>query len=130
FLARQCFLDWLGVTVAGSSEPLARLLQAEAEEEGGATHATVIGTDRRATLAQAALLNGSASHALDYDDVQWAMSGHPSVPPVPGMRALAESRGTGGRDFITAFVAGFETECRVGMLVNPGHYAVGFHATG
>src|SRR5689334_15764336 len=70
FLAKQCFLDWLGVTVAGSSEPLARILQAEAEEEGGTAQATIIGTGRRGTLSQAALLNGSASHALDYDDVQ------------------------------------------------------------
>ncbi len=130
FLARQCFLDWLGVTLAGSREPLTRILLDQAGEEGGNPQATLIGLGRRATIQQAALVNGSASHALDYDDVQWEMSGHPSVPVIPGLLALAEQRGASGADFMSAFVAGFETECRVGLLVNPGHYAKGWHATG
>lgn len=130
FLARQCFLDWLGVTLAGAGEPLTRILLDEIAEEGGNPQASLIGLDRRATIHQAALVNGSASHALDYDDVQWEMSGHPSVPVIPGLLALAEQRRASGADFMAAFVAGFETECRVGLLVNPGHYAKGWHATG
>jgi 2-methylcitrate dehydratase PrpD len=58
------------------------------------------------------------------------MSGHPSVPVLPALLALAEARGADGRAFITAFVAGVETECRIGALVMPGHYATSFHATG
>jgi 2-methylcitrate dehydratase PrpD len=129
-LAKQCFLDWLGCALAGSREPLAAILQDEVREQGGHAQATILGTAERASLQQAALVNGAASHALDYDDVQWEMSGHPSVPVFPGLLALAESRRASGRDFLTAFVAGFETECRVGLLVNPGHYAAGWHATG
>jgi 2-methylcitrate dehydratase PrpD len=129
-LAKQCFLDWLGVTLAGSGEPLARILRDEIAEEGGNAQATLIGTGERVTTAQAALVNGAASHALDFDDVVMAMSGHPSVPVVPGLLALAEQRGASGRDFIAAFVAGFEMECRAGALVMPGHYTAGWHATG
>ncbi len=130
FLARQCVLDWMGVTLAGADEPLARILRDEALESGGNPQATVIGGGMRTSVQQAALINGAASHALDFDDVQITMSGHPSVPVIPGLLALAEHRGASGADFIAAFVAGFEVECRVGALVMPGHYSTGFHATG
>lgn len=130
FLARQCTLDWMGVTLAGADEPLARMLRDEALESGGNGQATVIGGGMRTSVQQAALINGAASHALDFDDVQMTMSGHPSVPVIPALLALAEYRGASGADFIAAFVAGFEIECRVGALVMPGHYSTGFHATG
>ncbi|MEO6044281.1 MAG: MmgE/PrpD family protein [Tepidiformaceae bacterium] len=129
-LARQCVLDWFGVTLAGANEPLARILRDEALESGGNPQATVIGRGMRTSMQQAALINGAASHALDFDDVQMTMSGHPSVPVIPALLALAEHRGASGADFIAAFVAGFEVECRVGALVMPGHYSTGFHATG
>lgn len=129
-LAKQCLLDFLGVTLAGASEPLARILQDEIAEQGGNGQATILGTAMRGTIQQAALANGAASHALDYDDVHQTMSGHPTVPVAPGLLALAEWRGASPRDVIAAFVAGFEAECRIGLLVNPGHYAEGWHATG
>ena len=128
-LARQCLLDWLAVTLAGAGEELSRILREEAAEQGGNEMATLIGDTRKAPTQQAALVNGAASHALDYDDVNMAMGGHPTVPIVPALLALAEARGADGRQFITAFVAGYETLCRVGALVAPGHYAQGFHAT-
>lgn len=128
--AKHCFLDWLGVTIAGSRQPLTRILLEEARFEGGAPQASVIGERDRVALMQAALINGSASHALDYDDVHMSMAGHPSVPVFPALLALAELQDDSGASFLTAFVAGFEVECRIGALVNPGHYAAGFHATG
>ena len=130
FLAKQCFLDWVGVALAGAREPLSEILLAEIEEAGGNPQATVLGRRLKVPALQAALVNGAASHALDYDDVNTAMAGHPSVPVFPGLLALAEKRGASGRDFIAAFIAGFETECRLGLLVNPAHYAAGWHATG
>jgi 2-methylcitrate dehydratase PrpD len=129
FLAKQCVLDWVGVTLAGSLEPLSELLLAEIVEQGGHGQATLVGRGRKATTQQAALFNGAASHALDYDDVNTAMAGHPTVPVMPAAFALGEHRGATGRDLIAAFIAGFETECRLGLLVNPGHYAKGWHAT-
>ena len=129
-LARQCVLDWFGVTLAGADEPLARMLRDEALENGGNPQATILGGGLRMSVHQAALVNGAASHALDFDDVQMTMSGHPSVPVIPALLALAEHRGASGAEFMAAFVAGFEVECRVGALVMPGHYSTGFHATG
>ncbi len=128
-LARQCVLDWFAVTLAGSREKLSRILAAEAEEQGGRPVARLIGHSLATATQQAALVNGAASHALDYDDVNMTMGGHPTVAALPGLLALAEARGAGGAALIAAFVAGYETLCRVGALVAPGHYARGFHAT-
>jgi len=129
-LARQCMLDWYGVTLAGWNEPLSRILREEAAESGGNPQATLVGSGEKVAVHQAALINGAASHALDFDDVQMTMSGHPTVPVLPAVLALAEQIGASGEDVVAAFVAGFEVECRVGALVMPGHYSTGFHATG
>ncbi|QJD59890.1 MmgE/PrpD family protein [Pseudomonas sp. gcc21] len=129
-LAKHCFLDWLGVAIAGSREPLVGLLVAQAEEEGGNPVCTVVGLDHKCAPGWAALINGAAGHALDFDDVVSAMGGHPSVPVFPALLASAELHPTTGQQFISAFIAGFEAECRVGTLAAPAHYARGFHATG
>jgi len=59
-----------------------------------------------------------------------AMPGHPSVAILPGLLALAELTGASGREVISAFVAGYETACRIGVALQPGHYNLGFHSTG
>jgi 2-methylcitrate dehydratase PrpD len=129
-LARQCILDYFGVAVAGAGDELVRVLLDELAEAGGASQASVIGHRSRLPALSAALLNGAAGHALDYDDVNMAMPGHPSVAILPGLLALAEMRRSSGREVITAFVAGYETACRIGAALQPGHYNLGFHSTG
>lgn len=129
-VARHCFLDWLGVTLAGSREPLTQILLEEALAEGGNPQATIVGDGRKVTIKQAALINGSAGHALDYDDVHLLMPGHPTVPVVPALLALAEYQNRDGKDFLTAMVAGIEAEIRVGTIMNQSHYGAGWHATG
>ena len=96
-VARQCLLDWLGVTLAGSREPLTAILRDEALAEGGHPRATLVGSGERVSLQQAALINGAASHALDFDDVQMAMIGHPTVPVLPALLALGEEANEVGR---------------------------------
>jgi 2-methylcitrate dehydratase PrpD len=124
-------LDYIACTLAGAGEELADILRAEMREQGGAPAATVIGHAERLPVLSAALVNGAASHALDFDDVNLAMTGHPSVVLLSALLALAEERGSSGQDVLTAFVAGYELQCRLGLLLAPGHYNVlGFHATG
>jgi 2-methylcitrate dehydratase PrpD len=128
--ARQCVLDYMGCAVAGASDDLVTMLLAEMREQGGAPIASVAGYSERLPVLSAALLNGAASHALDFDDVNLAMPGHPSVAILPALLALAEERGSSGADVLTAFVAGYELQCRVGRVIAPGHYdGLGFHAT-
>jgi len=128
-VAKQCILDWFAVTLAGVEEPLTKMLVAQAEEDGGNPIASVVGQGRKMSTRQATLINGAMSHALDYDDVNFSMGGHPTVAALPGMLALAEQRGASGKDVLAAFVAGYEALGMVGLLVAPGHYARGFHAT-
>src|SRR6266581_2174039 len=129
-LARQCVLDYYGVALAGADDPLAAILLDEFAEAGGAAEASIIGKTARLPILSAALVNGAIGHALDYDDVNLAMPGHPSVAILPALLALAEQRHSSGREIIAAFVAGYETCCRIGMALRPGHYNLGFHATG
>jgi 2-methylcitrate dehydratase PrpD len=129
-LARQCVLDYYGVALAGADDPLATMLLDELAEAGGAPHASVIGHTVRLPALSAALVNGAIGHALDYDDVNLSMPGHPSVTILPGLIALGEQRRSSGREVVAAFVAGYEIACRIGMALRPGHYDRGFHATG
>jgi|HubBroStandDraft_1064217.scaffolds.fasta_scaffold32059_3 2-methylcitrate dehydratase PrpD len=132
-IARQCVLDWLGVTLAGAGEEVSRIVTAELLDSGalaGRSGASVVGRDERLGIVDAALANGTASHALDYDDVNESMYGHPSVPILAGLLALGERRAASGADVICAFVAGYEAECRLARALGGEHYQRGFHATG
>src|SRR5690349_10390400 len=112
-LARQCVLDYYGVALAGADDPLARILLDELAEAGGSEQASIIGHRARLPALAAALVNGAIGHALDYDDVNLAMPGHPSVAILPGLLALAEARQSSGRAVIAAFIAGYETACHI-----------------
>lgn len=127
--ATHCILDTLGVAIAGSREPVSTMLLASVLREGGSPQASVWGTGERVSRTQAALVNGTAAHALDFDDVSAAMEGHPSAPLLPALLAAAEGSGITGSELLTAFVMGFETEAMIGRLMSPSHYARGFHTT-
>jgi 2-methylcitrate dehydratase PrpD len=127
---RQCLLDWFAVTVAGAQEELTDILVREALEDGATGPASLVGRNEKVLPSAATLINGAAGHALDYDDVNFSMSGHPTVTVIPALLALGEQKGASGRLFIESFVAGYETAGRVGRLVAPSHYQKGFHATG
>lgn len=127
--AKLCLVDWLGVTLGGANEPLTRILIEVTGALGGKKQSSIIGHPQKTSTLYAALINGSASHALDFDDVHFQMMGHPTVPVMPALLALAETQKSNGKDFLTAFVLGFEAECRIGSSVLPFHYQQGWHAT-
>jgi 2-methylcitrate dehydratase PrpD len=121
-------LDTVGVTLAGASEPASLIVRQVVEGEGGDA-CTVFGTRARAGMGGAALANGTAAHALDYDDMCFVSLAHPSAPLVPAILAAAESARLTGRAVLDAYVAGFEIEARLGRLMNPRHYQRGWHCT-
>src|SRR5437899_1857557 len=127
--ARRAILDTLGVTLAGSVEPTAARVRALIAHRRAPDEATIVGTPLRASVEDAALANGTASHALDYDDLNQSLSGHPSVPILAAALALAERRRTSGAALLAAFVAGVEVEAKLGRALNPAHYEIGWHAT-
>jgi 2-methylcitrate dehydratase PrpD len=124
--AKTGILDTVGVTLAGSSEPCAQIALRVSAAPGPAL---VFGTTQRLAVTNAALVNGTASHALDFDDCSNTLGGHPSAPLLPGLFALADAMPVSGRDFIAAYVAGFETETRIARAVNFHHYDKGWHPT-
>jgi 2-methylcitrate dehydratase PrpD len=127
--AKRAVLDTLGVTLAGAAEEGSRLLLDALSESAGAGAASIFGTDLRASASQAALANGALGHALDFDDVNVNMRGHPSVPVLPAVLAVAEASGSDGGAVLSAFVVGFEVECKLGRALGASSYARGWHAT-
>lgn len=126
--AKHVLLDWLGCTIAGRNEPLSKILYEEFAASTG--DSTLIATGKRAGLFDAALINGAAAHALDYDDVNRQLHGHPTACIAPAVMLLAEQTGSSGRDALVAFIAGTEVACSLGSMCEEGHYEAGFHATG
>ncbi|HYB70559.1 MAG TPA: MmgE/PrpD family protein, partial [Candidatus Bathyarchaeia archaeon] len=127
--ARRAVLDCLGVMLAGASEPAARILQRVAQAEGGLPLCTIVGTGRRTGAVWAALCNGTAAHALDYDDTNFALMGHPSAPVLSAALAAGELTLADGRALLHAFLLGFEVETTLAEVINPPHYEHGWHAT-
>ncbi len=86
---------------------------------------------------QAALANGTAGHADDFDDTQLAQTPdriyglltHPTVPALAATLAVAQETGASGKELLTAFCGGFEVECKIAEAMNPRHYIQGFHST-
>jgi 2-methylcitrate dehydratase PrpD len=127
--ARLAILDTLGVTLAGAVEDTAVRARALVAHRRSAREATILGTGLRGCVEDAAFANGVAAHALDYDDVQASLSGHPSAPILCPALAVAERAGASGQALVTAFVVGVEIESKIGRAINPAHYEVGWHAT-
>jgi 2-methylcitrate dehydratase PrpD len=126
--AKVGILDTVGVTLAGAPEQMTSIVEG-VTARGSSGSSLLFGRNRRVQPLEAALINGTAAHALDFDDCNNTIGGHPSAPILPALFALADELGASGRDFITAYVAGFETECKLGMGVHFHHYTKGWHPT-
>ena len=127
--ALNAVLDTIGVMLAGSREPAARLVRQVAKAEGGAPRCGILGSVERTGAGWAALANGTAAHALDFDDMCFVSMAHPSAPLVAAGLAAAELASGSGSRFLDAFCVGFEVEAILGRLMNPSHYERGWHAT-
>src|SRR5436309_2025171 len=136
-LARGFILDGLGVALAGSTDECSRIVQAQTRQIGGKAEASILGTPLSAPASKAALANGVAGHAMDYDDTQLSTSKeavyglltHPTTPVLAALLAVAEKAKISGEEFVLAYILGVEVECRIADAINPRHYQSGFHST-
>ncbi len=128
-MAKMAIVDTIGVTLAGAVEPAVTILADTLAGPGAPGPSLLLGGSRRVSALDAALVNGTAAHAIDYDDMASAMGGHPSVPVVPVAFALGEALGASGQDVLEAYIVGFEAECCLGRVVHPHHYGSGWHPT-
>jgi 2-methylcitrate dehydratase PrpD len=129
-VARDCFVDTLGVALAGAARPVAGKLRALAQANYRSGNATVFGGKERMSAPAAALVNGAAAHALDFDDNCYAGFVHGSAVMVPAVLAVAEAEDVSGADLLTAFVAGCEVEFAAGDAATPHLYEKGWWTTG
>jgi 2-methylcitrate dehydratase PrpD len=130
-VAKGAMQDCVGVALAGARQPAGTIQADWARQSRGTGKATVWGSDFTTSPHDAALVNGTAAHALDYDDVTWGLIGHPSVSLVPAAFALGEALGASGREVLHAYVVGFEAMAKLGRTTQPRHSLDGgWHATG
>lgn len=135
--ADRSFYNWAGCAIGGfASQPAPRIaLNTTLSLFSGPTTSSILGSNGTishgfADAQTAALINGIASHVDDYDDTHLETIIHPAGPVASALLAVAEAYGPfTGADFITAFVAGVEAECKLGLSVTPEHYGVGWHIT-
>lgn len=127
--AKEAILDGLGCALVGSPTQGGQTITRYVRQRGEAMHAAVIGSGFKSSAPLAALANGTMAHALDYDDVNWRMSGHPTVPLLPAILALGQEVRASGEEVLLAYALGFEVESKIGLGVNPRHYDLGWHAT-
>jgi len=127
--SKHSLLDWVGCALGGIEDDASRLITEYVREAGGTGPATVIGADFKADVAHAALANGVISHALDFDDYHAGTVIHGTAACLPAVLAMAESKRLNGKDFLTAFILGFDVSIRIGLGLGSYHYERGWHST-
>jgi 2-methylcitrate dehydratase PrpD len=128
--AARTLLNWVGCAVGGSRNEAVDIAVSALSPFFGDEQASLLGRKERPDIFHAALLNGIASHVLDFDDTHLRTIIHPAGPVASAILALSEYRPVSGSDFLHAMVLGIEAECRIGNAVYPAHYDAGWHITG
>ncbi len=124
---RTGFIDCIGTMIAGSVEPAVQILKKTLATAGNG-EAMLYLSSERCPAPEAAWINGTAAHALDYDDV--ALRGHPSTVLVPAILAEGEALGASGRDMLRAYAAGYEVWAELVERERGHHHVKGWHPTG
>lgn len=135
-IAKRCIIDGLGVIFAGSTEPCVRIICDYVLSLEGKKESTILGKRKNKAPAHlAALINGTAGHAMDWDDTALSATPdryallHPTMPPLAAGLAMGEKLNRSGQDFLTAFLIGFEVECKMAEAIAPEHWERGFHTS-
>jgi 2-methylcitrate dehydratase PrpD len=125
-VAKLGFVDCIGVMIAGSVEQVAEIVARTVLDGCEKREASIFFSERRAPAALAAWVNGTAAHALDYDDA----GGHRSAVLVPTLLAEGEALGSSGAEMIAAYVAGFEVWSELALREKGHLHERGWHPTG
>jgi 2-methylcitrate dehydratase PrpD len=135
-IAKRCIIDGTGVILAGSTEPCTRIVRDYVRSGEGKKESTLLDKGKNQAPAHlAALVNGTAGHAMDWDDTALSNTPdraallHPTLPPLVAGLAVGEKLGRSGREFLTAFLVGFEVECKIAEAIHPDHWVRGFHTS-
>ena len=128
--AKRALINYVGCAVGGSPHSAVTTAIRALGPFSGERTASVLGRAERLDPLHASLMNGISSHVEDYDDTTPKNYSHTSSPVASALFAYASANRVRGRDFVEAFILGFEAASRVGNAVYPAHYDVGWHMTG
>ncbi len=128
--ARRSLINVIGCAIGGSPHQAVTTAIRALSPFSGERTASIVGRPERLDPLHASLMNGISSHVEDYDDTTPKNYSHTSSPVSSALLAYASANRVRGRDFVEAFVLGFEAASRVGNVVYPAHYDVGWHMTG
>src|SRR5687768_8645780 len=128
--AARSLVNCMAVALGGSVDPAVDIALRALTPFSGRPTAAIIGRVERFDPLHASLMNGISSHVDDFDDTTPQNYIHPTSPVASALFAYASANQVTGRDFVQAFILGFEAESRVGNAVYPAHYDVGWHITG
>ena len=127
--SNSAILDTIGVTLIGSKSEATRSVMTALDAKNLSDGTLIYGKKLKVSPLDAAMINGTSSHALDFDDCNNTMGGHPTVPILAGLLANGESLHASGQDVIEAYVIGVETICAMAKVLNFHHYEKGWHPT-
>jgi len=127
--SRRAVLNLVGCAVGGSREPAVETALKALQPYFGKPTARLLARPEQMDPFYAAVINGISSHVFEYDDTMPKNYIHPSPPVASALFAYASANRVHGKDFIHAFLLGFETEARIGNAVYPAHYDAGWHIT-
>jgi len=127
--AKRALLNFVGCAVGGSREPAVETAIRALKPFSGEPTAQLLARPERFDPLFASVINGISGHVYEYDDTTPMNYIHPTPPVASALFAFCTANRTSGRDFLHAFVMGFETESRVGNAVYPAHYNAGWHIT-
>ncbi len=120
--SRRAVLDWFGALLPGCVEPPALALSRALASDRGTGGAVSYTDGLRGSARYAALLNGTASHTAEFDDIYRDGGYHPGSPTISAALAVAQGHGASAEDFHRAVIAGYEVGCRIAMALQPSHY--------
>jgi 2-methylcitrate dehydratase PrpD len=128
--AKRSLINFVGCAIGGSPHPAVTTAIRALGPFSGEPTASVVGRAERLDPLHASLMNGISSHVEDYDDTTPKNYSHTTSPVASALFAYASANRVNGRDFVEAFILGFEAASRAGNAVYPSHYDVGWHMTG
>lgn len=128
--ATAAVIDALAAILAGTTSDLADAVFDYADSFADGGRHPVLGTSRLLSSDRAALVNATFGHSMDFDDTVSLMPGHPGTVIVSALLATMPPEGSTGKDFLRAFVVGYEVATKLGASIGMGHYDRGWHSTG
>ncbi len=127
--AKRCLVDWFAATLPGGVLPPATLMTKALVARDRTGEASLVPSGLRTNARTAALINGVASHTVEFDDIYREGLYHPGVPVVSAALAMAEASGVSGERLLRGIIAGYEVSNRIARVMVPAHYEF-WHTTG